>query len=71
VDLVKKSISALMHEYTSVYRPRNTFQLMYDGKHVCFWESVTNVVVNRPIELMVTQHDFNQEPLSHDADMET
>ena len=55
VDMLKRSISAHVHEYTGTWRPPSTFQLVQNQRHIKFWEPLTNFAVNEPIQVIITQ----------------
>ena len=55
VDLLKRSISAHVHEYTGIWRPPSTFQLVQNQRHIRFWEPLANFAVNEPIQVIITQ----------------
>ena len=55
VDLLKRSVSAHVHEYTGIWRPPSTFQLVQNQRHIRFWEPLTNFAVNEPIQVVITQ----------------
>ena len=55
VDMLKRSISAHVHEYTGIWRPPSTFQLVQNQRHIKFWEPLTNFAVNELIQVIITQ----------------
>ena len=57
-DLLKRSISAHVHEYTGIWRPPSTFQLVQNQCHIRFWEPLTSFAVNEPIQVVITQLGF-------------
>ena len=57
-DLLKRSISAHVHEHTGIWRPPSTFQLVQNHRHIRFWEPLTSFAVNEPIQVIITQLCF-------------
>ena len=70
-DVAKKLIAHRMQEVTRKNRPHHTFQLQQDGEHVPFWEPISKFKIDQPINVVVTQYDYNNPPPDQDQDQDT
>ena len=59
-DLLKRSISAHVHEHSGIWRPHSTFQLVQNHRHIRFWEPLTSFTVNEPVQVVITQLAFRE-----------
>ena len=66
-DLLKRSISAHVHEHSGIWHPPSTLQLVQNHRHIRFWEPLTSFTVNEPIQVVITQLGFRDPSEMHSA----
>ena len=74
-DLLKRSISAHVHEHSGIWRPPSTFQLVQNHRHIRLWEPLTSFGVNEPIQAVIIHLGFRDPSeiyiANNDVDMQS